>query len=80
MWMPDGPDICLGYIPGVSHACCGHGNVSNAYAVLGGEPDQNVAKVPLTVTLDGNDALRFFKLVRRGRWGHKKSTADGGSK
>ena len=28
------PDPCIGgYIPGVAHACCGHGNVHAAYCV-----------------------------------------------
>ena len=28
---PDGHDGCLGHIPGVVNACCGHGNVDEAY-------------------------------------------------
>jgi len=30
----DGPDPCLGWIPEVTFACCGHGNVSQAYVVF----------------------------------------------
>ena len=26
-----GPDACLGYVPGVSNACCGHGRVCECY-------------------------------------------------
>lgn len=33
---PEGPDPCLGLIPGVAHACCGHGNATKAYVVIGG--------------------------------------------
>lgn len=25
------PDPCLGYLPGIAHACCGHGKIRNAY-------------------------------------------------
>jgi hypothetical protein len=35
---PEGHDPCLGTIPGVFAACCGHGNPAEAYVVLeGGE-------------------------------------------
>lgn len=27
----DGPDPCLGYLPGVEFACCGHGDPRRAY-------------------------------------------------
>jgi len=27
------PDPCLGYLPGISHACCGHGKTAAAYCV-----------------------------------------------
>ena len=27
----DGPDPCLGLLPGVEFACCGHGNRANSY-------------------------------------------------
>lgn len=29
--MPDGPDRCLGMLPGVREACCGHGRREAAY-------------------------------------------------
>lgn len=29
-----GPDPCLGWLPNVEHACCGHGDVSQAYVIL----------------------------------------------
>jgi hypothetical protein len=25
------PDPCLGYLPGIAHACCGHGATNRAY-------------------------------------------------
>ena len=28
---PEGHDACLGTIPGVMNACCGHGNINEAY-------------------------------------------------
>ena len=28
---PDRPDACLGKLPGVREACCGHGQPRNAY-------------------------------------------------
>lgn len=27
----EGPDPCLGYLSGVAHACCGHGQTNMAY-------------------------------------------------
>ena len=35
---PEGYDGCLGFLPGVENACCGHGDEGDAYIVLvGGE-------------------------------------------
>jgi len=31
---PDGCDACLGTLPGVRNACCGHGNIAAAYVQL----------------------------------------------
>lgn len=65
--MEQGPDACLGMIPGVSHACCGHGNTEKAYAVIGGRPDGPLCvKGPPTLTFYGTDAVAFFDLVSRG--------------
>jgi hypothetical protein len=33
---PDGPDPCLGWLPGVTHACCGHGGARTAYVAFAG--------------------------------------------
>jgi hypothetical protein len=30
----DGYDHCLGYLPGVAHACCGHGVVGREYVII----------------------------------------------
>lgn len=32
--MPEGPDACIGLLPGVIEACCGHGIVADAYVTL----------------------------------------------
>lgn len=29
----NGPDPCLGILPGIAHACCGHGEIRPAYCV-----------------------------------------------
>lgn len=63
----DGPDPCLGMIPGVSHACCGHGDAKKAYAVLGGAPDQSCTTIANGIVLREFDALEFFSLVGRCR-------------
>ncbi len=65
--MADGPDACLGYIPGVSHACCGHGGGDSApYVVLGGQPNQDCLDGFDRITLRDQDALDFFRLLGRG--------------
>lgn len=34
-WTDDGDiDPCLGYLPGVTNACCGHGNPGEAYVIF----------------------------------------------
>lgn len=59
-FMPDGPDACLGWIPGVSQACCGHGVVDSAFVYLGPSDGR-------CVILKARDALAFFDLVRGGK-------------
>lgn len=34
------PDPCLGRLPGVIFACCGHGARGNCYVVMRGEPGE----------------------------------------
>ena len=79
--MPDGPDACLGLIPGVSQACCGHGDAEAAYVVLGGAPSQHLRYVAEAILFRGAEARRFFELIRSGiylRHG-SESPADKGS-
>lgn len=62
----NGPDPCLGYIPGVSHACCGHGRDSGAYVTIGGQPNESLLDMDLGadyLVLRGQDALDFFALA-----------------
>lgn len=61
--MPTGPDACLGVLPGVSHACCGHGVTSRAYVVLGGLPDQHADTIVFPEILRGKLALRYFGMT-----------------
>jgi hypothetical protein len=61
--VPKGPDICLGTLPGVSHACCGHGDESRAYVVLGGTPSQSFETLDDYRKLEGPDAVKLFKLL-----------------
>lgn len=64
VWCAEGPDPCLGYLPGVSHACCGHGVTERAYVALGGEPDQDGRTVAGGVEiLRGGLALRYFGMA-----------------
>ena len=53
---PEGHDGCLGTLPGVMNACCGHGVVRDAYVQLG--PDQCVK---------GSEAIRLIDTMRAGR-------------
>ena len=61
MVVPDGPDACLGLLPGVAQACCGHGDPERAYVVIGGEPGQDVRTIESPVRLAGADALDYFE-------------------
>lgn len=60
------PDPCIGLIPGVSQACCGHGR-EQPYVVIGGEPNQSISSHEHHVTLRGVFATLFFSLVREAR-------------
>jgi hypothetical protein len=79
----DGPDPCIGMIPGVAGACCGHGNPGRAYVVWGGMQKQTFREhfnpaAPITkVSLRGSAALTFFNLIReRGEWTKLEGDAD----
>lgn len=56
----DGPDPCLGIIPGVLQACCGH-DIDEAYCVIG-DTVENIRQGILHLT--GEKAERFFALVK----------------
>ncbi len=64
------PDWCLGWMPGVENACCGHGCVEDAYVTFHGfaktfeigadrEPREGLI-------LKGHDALDWMAEHRRG--------------
>lgn len=60
-----GIDPCIGFlIPGVSHACCGHGDIRHCYVTLGGEPTQDVETIENHLTLRGTHAAQFLNLAR----------------
>jgi hypothetical protein len=56
---PDGPDPCLGMLPGVVAACCGHGTVDEAY-VLFRFPQRDIPG-DLGDDLRREEALQYFK-------------------
>lgn len=77
--MGDGPDACLGLIPGVSHACCGHGVVEDAYVVLGGPENVDAdCETYRNLTLRGTVANAFFALIKCGEIAEPK-TLEGAS-
>jgi hypothetical protein len=51
----DPPDPCLGWLPGVKFACCGHGYTNRAYVLLEGESNYR----------RGKDALMIIERLRR---------------
>jgi hypothetical protein len=62
--MDAGPDKCLGRLPHVAEACCGHGVVDAAYVVL----EEAVWPVALPgeeapLNLRGARALQYFRRV-----------------
>jgi hypothetical protein len=62
-WPELGADACLGVLPDVAQACCGHGARSIPYVVIspGCHPYQWVSELPDHVTLDGVEALELFR-------------------
>lgn len=58
-----GADPCLGWLPNVAHACCGHGKDADAYVVIsaGCFPSQPASDLPEAVTLRAEDAIRHFR-------------------
>jgi hypothetical protein len=60
-----GVDPCLGLIPGVSQACCGHG-FDQPYVVIGGQPGEYAPEYEArtgkeVVVLRWDRALAFFR-------------------
>ena len=47
---PDGYDACIGTLPGVINACCGHGVIQEAYV-----------QFSLEKTIRGSEAIEFIK-------------------
>ncbi len=54
---PDGHDPCLGELPGVMNACCGHGDDSGAYVqLIGGRCVRGKKALKLAYLLKGAGA------------------------
>ena len=50
----EGHDACLGKLPGVMNACCGHGSIENAYIqFLDG------------FSIDGKDAKKILNVLKK---------------
>jgi len=50
----EGYDACLGKLPGVMNACCGHGNINEAYVqFLDGK------------VIDGKDAINIMNILKK---------------
>ncbi|MFD2658586.1 hypothetical protein [Gracilibacillus thailandensis] len=50
---PEGHDACLGTLPGVMNACCGHGHDNDAYVQFN---DKSIAR--------GKEAIKFMNKLR----------------
>jgi hypothetical protein len=66
------PDPCLGFLPDVAHACCGHGNIRQAY-VCGFDdcrPGEGISSEgdykPGYWVLRREDAIEYFEEVKNG--------------
>ena len=60
------PDPCIGgYLPGVAHACCGHGDAAQAY-VTGGNcvPDQQAHTIDEHWCIRGETAIKYIESHR----------------
>ena len=53
---PEGHDGCLGTLPHVKNACCGHGQIEDAYVQLEGEGYDSPR---------GQDALDLIEILKR---------------
>lgn len=52
------PDPCIGYLPGVYNACCGHGDDKSAYVSFG-----FTKKTAVNIT--GRKALKIIQAMRQ---------------
>lgn len=72
--LPFGADPCLGWLPDVAHACCGHGfsgerdpwgsgDGRRPFVVIspGCRPHTSPREIPDHVHLEGDDALDYFR-------------------
>jgi hypothetical protein len=57
------PDPCIGYLPGVTNACCGHGNDKDAYIVFG--LFLTKTKKDASVHIRGKRALKIMQAMRQ---------------
>src|SRR5512144_3031650 len=64
-WPELGADPCLGWLPDVAAACCGHGFSGDPdpwdQTEDGRRPHTSVAELPEHVILHGDNALAFFR-------------------
>ena len=69
------PDPCLGYLPGVAHACCGHGNINMAFVngFDGCKPDECITEENLSEikykkgywVKRGKEALEYMQKLKK---------------
>lgn len=52
---PEGHDGCLGTLPGVMNACCGHGQINGAYV-----------QFPNGFSVHGKDAIAIMSKLKEG--------------
>ena len=65
------PDPCVGYLPGVYNACCGHGDPRKAYVCFGFAEDA-------VITLRDEKALHVIRVMRAALGGESNPSWHGG--
>lgn len=62
------PDPCLGYLPGIAHACCGHGETKFAYCCgwNGCKPNEDIGGFDKLITIKGHK--EWIATHRLGFW------------
>lgn len=58
---PEGHDGCIGTLPGVMNACCGHGDTGVAYVQFYHDDYKNE---PNKVRIAGQEALDYIEIVK----------------